>query len=35
MQFEGRIALDDLRGLLEGTGLEDSTGSGDNNTTVH
>ena len=34
MQFEGRIALDDLRGLLEGTGLEDSSGSGDN-TTVH
>ena len=34
MQFEGRIALDDLRGLLEGTGLEDSSASGDN-TTVH
>ena len=34
MQFDGRIALDDLRGLLEGTGLEDSSGS-DNNTTVH
>ena len=34
IQFEGRIALDDLRGLLEGTGLEDSSGSGDN-TTVH
>jgi hypothetical protein len=34
MQFEGRIALDDLRGLLEGTGLEDSSSSGDN-TTVH
>ena len=34
MQFEGRIALDDLRGLLEGTGLEASSGSGDN-TTVH
>ena len=34
MQFEVRIALDDLRGLLEGTGLEDSSGSGDN-TTVH
>ena len=34
MQFEGRIALDDLRGLLEGTGLEDSSGSGDN-ITVH
>lgn len=34
MQFEGRIALDDLRGLLEGTGLEDSSPSGDN-TTVH
>lgn len=34
MQFEGRIVLDDLRGLLEGTGLEDSSGSGDN-LTVH
>ena len=34
MQFEGRIALDDLRGLLEGTGLEDSSASGDD-TTVH
>jgi Smg protein len=34
MQFDGRIALDDLRGLLEGTGLEDSSGSGDNST-VH
>jgi Smg protein len=34
MQFEGRIALDDLRGLLEGTGLEDSS-SGNDNTTVH
>jgi uncharacterized protein Smg (DUF494 family) len=34
MQFEGRIALDDLRGLLEGTGLEDSSGGADN-TTVH
>jgi Smg protein len=34
MQFEGRIALDDLRGLLEGTGLEGSSGNGDN-TTVH
>jgi uncharacterized protein Smg (DUF494 family) len=34
MQFEGRIALDDLRGLLEGTGLEESSPSGDN-TTVH
>jgi Smg protein len=34
MQFEGRIALDDLRGLLEGTGLEDSSANGDN-TTVH
>jgi len=31
---DSRIALDDLRGLLEGTGLEDSSGSGDN-TTVH
>ncbi|HXL85799.1 MAG TPA: DUF494 family protein [Gemmatimonadaceae bacterium] len=34
MQFEGRIALDDLRGLLEGTGLEDSS-TGSDNTTVH
>ena len=34
MQFDGRIALDDLRGLLEGTGLEDPSGSGDNST-VH
>ena len=34
MQFDGRIALDDLRGLLEGTGLEDSSAGGDN-TTVH
>jgi Smg protein len=34
VQFDGRIALDDLRGLLEGTGLEDSSGSGDH-TTVH
>ena len=34
MQFDGRIALDDLRGLLEGTGLEDASTSGDN-TTVH
>jgi hypothetical protein len=34
MQFDGRIALDDLRGLLEGTGLEDSSSGGDN-TTVH
>src|SRR2546426_7675877 len=32
MQFEGRIALDDLRGMLEGTGLEDSSGAGDNTT---
>lgn len=34
IQFEGRIALDDLRGLLEGTGLEDSSGGGDH-ATVH
>ena len=34
MQFDGRIALDDLRGLLEGTGLEDSSTGGDN-TIVH
>ncbi|HEU4747334.1 MAG TPA: DUF494 family protein [Gemmatimonadaceae bacterium] len=33
-QFEGRIALDDLRGLLEGTGLDDSSGRGDH-TIVH
>jgi hypothetical protein len=34
LQFEGRIALDDLRGLLEGTGLDDSSGKGDH-TIVH
>jgi uncharacterized protein Smg (DUF494 family) len=30
MQIEGRIALEDLRGLLEGSGLEDSGGPADN-----
>jgi len=34
LQFEGRIALDDLHGLLEGTGLDDSSGKSDH-TTVH
>ncbi len=34
VQFEGRIALDDLRNLLEGTGLDDAGASGDN-LTVH
>jgi uncharacterized protein Smg (DUF494 family) len=34
VQFEGRIALDDLRNLLEGTGLDDVGGPGDN-PTVH
>ncbi len=34
LQFEGRIALDDLRGLLVGTGLDDWSGKGDH-TTVH
>lgn len=35
LQFDGRIALDDLRGLLEGTGLEDSAPGGGDNITVH
>jgi uncharacterized protein DUF494 len=35
VQFEGRIALEDLRNLLEGTGLDDVGASGDNNPTVH
>ena len=34
VQFEGRIALDDLRNLLEGTGLDDPGAPGDN-LTVH
>lgn len=34
LQFDGRIALEDLRGLLEGTGLED-TGPGADNAAVH
>jgi len=29
MQVDGRIALEDLRGMLEGSGLEDSGGPGD------
>jgi Smg protein len=29
MQFDGRIALEDLRGLLEGSGLEDTGGAAD------
>lgn len=35
VQFEGRIGLEDLRNLLEGTGLDDVGTSGDNNPTVH
>jgi Smg protein len=34
VQFDGRIALDDLRGLLEGTGLEESAPGADG-ATVH
>lgn len=34
VQFEGRIALEDLRNLLEGTGLDDAGATGDN-PTVH
>ena len=34
MQIDGRIALEDLRGMLEGSGLEDAGGAGDNQT-VH
>ncbi len=34
LQFDGRIALDDLRGLLEGTGLEDSS-PGSDSAAVH
>ena len=33
-QFDGRIALDDIRALMEGSGLEDSS-SGHDNGTVH
>ena len=34
VQFDGRIALEDLRGLLEGTGLEESA-LGADSATVH
>lgn len=34
LQVDGRIALEDLRGMLEGSGLEDTGGPGDNQT-VH
>jgi len=34
VQFAGRIALEDLRGLLEGTGLEESAPGADS-ATVH
>jgi hypothetical protein len=33
-QIDGRIALDDLRSLMEGAGYEDQTSGGDN-PTVH
>ena len=33
-QIDGRIALDDLRSLMEGAGYEDHTAGGDNQT-VH
>jgi hypothetical protein len=33
-QFEGRIALDDIRSLMEGTGLDDASG-GSEHGTVH
>jgi Smg protein len=33
-QFEGRIALDDIRSLMEGSGLDDASGSGEHGT-VH
>ncbi|MEJ7759476.1 MAG: DUF494 family protein [Gemmatimonadaceae bacterium] len=29
VQIDGRIALDDLRGMLEGSGLEDTGGPGE------
>ena len=32
IQIDGRIALEDLRGMLEGSGLEDTGGAGDNQT---
>ena len=34
VQIDGRIALDDLRSLMEGVGLGDQ-GEGDQNQTVH
>lgn len=34
MQFDGRVGLDELRGLLEGTGLEE-TAPGADSATVH
>ena len=34
IQIDGRIALEDLRGLLEGSGLEDTGGAADTQT-VH
>ena len=34
IQFDGRIALDDLRALMEGTGYADGPSAGDNQT-VH
>jgi len=30
LQVDGRIGIDDLRGMLEGSGLEDGGASGDN-----
>jgi hypothetical protein len=33
-QFEGRIALDDIRSLMEGTGLDDP-GAGNEHGMVH
>ena len=30
LQVDGRIGIDDLRGMLEGSGLEDSGAPGDN-----
>ena len=30
LQVDGRIGIDDLRGMLEGSGLEDGSASGDN-----
>ncbi len=34
MQIDGRIALDDLRSLMEGAGFDDP-GSSDENQTIH